>query len=213
MAKKKVQKLFTNLIIIDASGSMQDKVQEVINGLKKLFSDIKADAIKNPDVKTTTIVLDFSSFNDLRVLVNSTSPEDLKDEIADKYVPRDWTALYDAIGKGFSLIPEKQDGVFINILTDGQENNSKEFNQEKIKKLIGDAKLKNWVVTFMGTTEEAINNAVSLGVSQGNTVCFADSAIGVRGVLTKTSNARSSYYTSMTTNAAINLDTLMEDTK
>ena len=39
-AKKVTKKKITNLIIIDASGSMADKLDEVKGGLKQLFSDI-----------------------------------------------------------------------------------------------------------------------------------------------------------------------------
>ena len=154
--KKKTQKKFTNLIIIDASGSMTSKASEVIGGLKSLFQDIRNDAQKNPDVLSRTLVVEFSSAGDFRVIVDSTDPLDLKDSVAESYKTRGMTALFDAIGKSFNMVLENQDGVFVNILTDGEENDSKEFTSESVKKIIEEAKNKKWALTFMGTREEDV---------------------------------------------------------
>ena len=193
---KATKKKFTNLIIIDASGSMSSKALEVIGGVKTLFKDIKEDAVKNPNVETTTIVVDFSGARDYRELVNTSIPDELLDSIAEAYSTRGMTALYDAIGFSFSKVPAGQDGVFVNILTDGEENDSKEMNSEDVKKLIADGKSKGWAITFMGTTEGCINTAVGLGISKGNTMQFSDTAAGSAEALTVTKLSRSAYYSS-----------------
>jgi len=113
------------------------------------------------------------------------------------------TALYDAIGEGFTLVKKDQDGVFVSILTDGHENDSKEYTQTAIKKMIADAKEKKWGVTFMGTTESAINNAVSLGFSRANTFKFADSKMGVSTSNVTRNKSRKSYYTSVLTSTSM----------
>lgn len=194
---KAKSKKFTNLIIIDASGSMAPKLQEVIGGIKQIFKSIKEDATKNPEVESTTIVLDFSSAKDFNVLVNSTNPDDLKGKVAESYFTRGMTALYDAIGHGFSLVPKDQDGVFINILTDGEENDSKELRSEDVKKLIDDAKSKKWAITFMGTSEACLNSAESLGISRGNMMQFVDTGAGTLKALNTTQLSRNVYYSTM----------------
>jgi hypothetical protein len=191
-------KRFTNLIIIDASGSMVSKVAEVQGGLKQIFKDIKAEAVKNPTVITTTIVIDFSKSGDYRELVNSTNPDDLTDSIADSYTTRSMTALYDAIGFAFSKVPANQDGVFVSILTDGLENDSKEVKTDDVKKLIQKSKEDKWVVTFMGTTEACLDQAVSLGISRGNTMAFMDSGEGVTHTMSAANATRTAYYTTST---------------
>lgn len=196
---KATKKRFTNLIIIDASGSMSSKAEEVRGGIKRLFKDIKEDAIKNPDVESTTIVIDFSDSRDYRELVNSKNPLDLLDSIADAYSPRSMTALYDAIGFGFSKVPKDQDGVFVNILTDGEENDSKELKSDDVKKLITDGKAKNWAITFMGTSEDCLNHAVSLGISQGNTMMFTNTSEGVAKSMHTGVLSRAAYYTATAT--------------
>jgi len=190
---KKTQ--LTNLIIVDASGSMGSKVDEVIGGLKQLFTQIEEDAIKDKKtVTSSTIVVDFSSSGDFRTLITSPDSLSLDHKLAENYSTRGMTALYDAISKGFSLVKGKQDSVFVNIITDGQENDSKEINGDVLKKLITKKKADNWVITFMGTTEQAVNSAVSMGVSLGNTMTFADSAAGVHISMDKLSKVRSCHY-------------------
>lgn len=191
-------KKITNLIIIDASSSMQSKADEVRDGIRDLLKDIRKDSKKNKEIKNRTIICQFSSAGRFEVLLNSSKRKKLKDSsVADSYRPSGMTALYDAIGQGFNLIRPNQDGVFINIITDGQENDSKEFESSQIKELITAAKDKNWGVTFMGTTEEAVQNAQSWGISRGNTMQFMDSSAGVLQSNLTRGAARTAYYSSV----------------
>lgn len=217
--KRVTKKKITNLIIIDASGSMQSKVNEVIGGLKQIFSQIRKDMEKDKKkVSMRNIVLDFSSGGDIRTLIDSSSIDDLKDSVADNYSTRGMTALYDAIGKGLSMVDKNDYAVFINILTDGEENDSKEYTSSDITKMIQEAKAKNWAVTFMGTTEQSVWLAQSMGISKGNTMQFADNAAGVQTSLSKTLVARNAYYNGAMSNTGLEgfatlgeLDSLLED--
>lgn len=191
----------TNLIIIDASGSMASKEAEVKGGLKQLLSDIKTDAKKDKNTKISTIVVDFSSGNDFNVLVNSKDSKDLDDKIGDKYTTRGMTALYDAIGKGFQLVDSKAKSVFVTIITDGEENSSQEYSGKDVNDLMDKHKKKGWALTFMGTTQASIAQAKNWGISPGNTMAFADNARGVGQTFTLASNARKAHYNMTVTNS------------
>lgn len=202
----------TNLIILDASRSMQSKKDEVIGGLKESFKQIKNDYKEaKKKIKPTTIVVDFSSPRDFNVLVNSKNLSELTDEVAEKYDVRSMTALYDAIGKGFELVSKKEKDVFVTIMTDGEENSSQEFKSIDIKNLIAEKKLKGWAITFMGTTEAAIGNAVNLGISRGNTFAFADNSMGVMASMSKMSSVRGTYYNAKTKGLTLDEQNLMGD--
>lgn len=164
-AGRKKAKKITNLIIIDASGSMSSKVTEVVGGIKQIFNQIKEEAKISKNV-VRTIVVDFSGVKDFKVIVDSTDPQMLTEEVANKYATRGWTALYDAIGQSFSMITDDQDGVFVSIMTDGEENSSIEYKSEDIKKIIEGAKEKKWEIVFLGTTEEELQNARSMGIEK-----------------------------------------------
>lgn len=210
-------KQFTNVIIIDASGSMTSKLEAVKAGLRDLFKEIKARAKDEPKIKFKTIVVDFSDNHDIRTLVNSSDPKELTNAVADEYKTRGMTALYDAIGYAFKLVDAKQKSVFVNILTDGKENNSKEYNYEKIKSLLTEARGNGWGITFMGTSEEAIQSAISLGMSSGNTYKMSDDSAGItRGARLRKSMSAMYFsstmdggavdITNLATNAAAELD-------
>lgn len=207
----KMKKQITNLIIVDASGSMEDKKQEVIGGMKQLFKQIKDDAKKDKKkAETRTIVVDFSSAGDLNVLVDTKDSSDLKEEVADNYSTRALTALYDAIGKGFGMIGKKQDGVFVSIITDGLENDSKEVTQQKVKDLIEKAKKSKWGITFMGTSEESVSSAVSLGVLKGNVMKFDNSKKGMKRSMESLKMSRSAYYSSTLSSDGPKVDNLIQ---
>lgn len=207
--KKTNRKKMTNLIIIDASTSMSDKVDEVKGGLKLLFKQIKEDAAKD-EMDISTIVLDFSSPGDFNVLINSKDADDLKDSVADDYKVRGMTALYDAIGRGFNMIKGKPDGVFVNILTDGQENSSQEFKHSDVEKLIKEGREKNWAITFMGTTEGALTQAKSLGISGQNVRKFDNSAKGVQRSMKMSMESRTMYYSNVMSDNHVTTDMLGE---
>lgn len=200
-----------NLIILDASGSMNSKLEEVKGGLKQLFNQIKEDTKKDKKLKIQTIVTDFGGAADFNVIVNTKKSAELSDEIVDKYSTRGMTALFDAIGKSFLLVPLTEKDVFVNILTDGGENDSKEFKLDIIKALIAEKKSKGWAITFMGTSEADLANAERIGISKGNTYAFQNSAAGVKMSFSKLSSTRSMYMDAKSKGKDIDLANLMED--
>lgn len=182
-------KKICNLIILDASGSMTDKASEVRHGLVNLFQDIRS----NDKLKNRTIVCDFSSAGDFNVQIDTRKPGKLTKEVAERYQTRGMTALYDAIGKAFNIVDKKYDGVFVNIMTDGLENNSVEFGLKEVRSLIEKKRKKGWAITFMGTTEEALHEARSMGVPSLNTYKYEDAVEGARLASSVRNKARKTY--------------------
>ena len=80
-------------------------------------------------------------------------------KLTDKtFMPRSWTPLYDSIGKTIRAIEGRAVGykVLFVTLTDGHENQSKEWNEKTIKDLIR-AKETNdkWTFSYIGIGPEA----------------------------------------------------------
>jgi len=188
---------------------MHSLQEEVIGGIKEIFNNIKQDAKSKKDIIFNTIVIDFSGPGDIRFLVNNNKPKKLDDELAEAYRPRGLTALFDAIGVGINEVNQDQDGVFVNILTDGQENSSREFKELDIKKLIREKKDKGWGITFMGTSESTLREAESWGISKGNTSSFNHSVHGMRKVNNMRGRMSKAYFESRIENSKrIDLDKL-----
>lgn len=203
-------KKITNLIIIDASGSMASKAEEIRGGLRLLFKEIKDDAALG-EAKIRTIVTQFSSPGHFKELVNSKKAEKLTDELANAYNPMGMTALFDAIGQGFGLVPEKQDSVLVTIMTDGQENSSQEYNQKSITKLIAEKRKAGWTIAFMGTTEDALKQAQAMGVTAGNAIAMSNSGAGFRKSMRSYSKMRKSHYEANMGRYRGNMDDLAKD--
>lgn len=207
LIKKKQMKKITNLIIVDASGSMYSKTKEVKNGLTELLQDIRKDMKENKGkAKVRTIIVQFSSNGFLRssnesdwfkVLLDTKKRKKIKFDCVENYQATGGTALYDAIGESFAMVGKKQDGVFVSILTDGDENSSKEYTSEDVKKLLKEADDKKWGVTFMGTTKQAIESAKSLGVSSSNTFLYEDSGQGTNSANVSRKMSRQVYTASV----------------
>lgn len=188
-------KKITNLIIVDASSSMNSKSEEIKDGLKSLLKDIRKDMKENKGkVKIRTIIAQFASAGSFSVLLNTSKRKKLTYDSVENYEPNGMTALFDAIGLGFNLVDKKQDGVFVSILTDGDENDSKEFNKEEVKVLFKEAEKNKWGVTFMGTTKDAIESAVSWGISRGNTLQYANSIEGTKLANVSRNNSKNTYF-------------------
>jgi len=193
MKKQKIH----NLLIIDASGSMSSKVDEVRGGINQIFKDLKDDILSQPEILNEITVVDFSSHGDFRILYNAVKPADLVEMKAEDYQTRAMTALYDAIGKAFGLVKEDCDGVLVTIFTDGAENDSKEFKSADVKKLIQDKEAKGWTVTFMGTTQEAMMQAQSIGISRDKMLSYVNSKEGTSAAFTRMKDARKKYSSSV----------------
>jgi len=191
------QKTILNLIILDASGSMRSKVEEVQGGLNQLFQGLQEDLVKQPDVRNKTTVVDFSSHNDFRKLYFDADPSDLKALKEGDYVPRSMTALYDAIGKAFQMVPEDQKDILVTIFTDGVENDSKEWKSADIKSLILEKEAQGWTITFMGTTTESMLAAERIGIKSDKMLRYSDSKAGTKYAFDKLSDARRKYQSSV----------------
>lgn len=186
-------KTIHNLIILDASGSMSSKVPEVIGGINLLIDDLKTDESTLEGVTNKTTIVDFSSHNDFKVIYQDTATSDLAHIDNTQYSARGMTALYDAIGKAFMLIPNGSKDVLVTIFTDGLENDSKEFKETSIKALIDSKKELGWTVTYMGTTAESMLEASSMGIHEEDFLPYADSDIGTRKAFYSLSLAKKKY--------------------
>lgn len=85
-----------------------------------------------------------------------------------QYQPNGWTPLYDAIGELIQRtkkrLPKEAKVLFV-VHTDGQENRSKKYNQERIKTLIHRMENKRgWTFVYLGEGAEAWNAGYDFGI-------------------------------------------------
>ena len=100
------------------------------------------------------------------------------------------TALLDAVGRTImdtagrmekeGICPEKRRVIFF-IMTDGQENDSKEYDRASVKAMIETAtKEYNWNFIFMGANIDSVSEAASIGIDSKHAVDYDYNGAGIR---------------------------------
>ena len=163
--------------IIDRSGSMGHLRQDTIGGFNTFLSEQKKSSGK---AKFTLV-----QFDDLyQIDYDGVDIQSVKDLTEETYQPRGNTALLDAVGKTIVTVgerlaklkeEERPGQVIFLIVTDGQENWSKEY---KVASVIADmvkhqTEKYNWIFTFLGGGDAAFSQGALMGFSANNTYNYS----------------------------------------
>jgi hypothetical protein len=163
-----------NLIILDESGSMEEIKNTIIQGFNELVQTIQGIEQQFTDQEH---LISFVSFNGLgHKSIHFREPAvSLKQLDMTSYMPNASTPLFDAMGFAInklkhSLQEQSAYNVLVTILTDGEENASKEFSGATIKQLVDELKLERWTFTYIGTDHDVEKIALTLSIN--NTLVF-----------------------------------------
>lgn len=100
------------------------------------------------------------------------------------------------IGAGRHVVDGRKDyNVLVTILTDGEENASREYTGSAIKSLVEELKNSNWTFTYIGTDHDEEKFAVSVSIT--NTMMFEKSQAGMSNMFLKEAAARVRYSKSL----------------
>ena len=186
-------------IILDKSGSMGIIAGEVVGMVNKFLSDQKEVA---GEAEVSLIQFD-NIYEENYIGKPIKWCEDLVN--GKTYVPRGMTALYDAIGRTINTVKvsEKEfDNVLFVIITDGEENASKEFTNTMIKEMIGN-KPENWDFIFLAAGIDASLEASKIGIMQSKCASFSSNARGITGMCATMSDYTTNYRMTGDTNMKV----------
>lgn len=155
------------IVIADESGSMSGMKNDVIGGYNEFLETHQKMA---GEAKLT-----FVKFNTNYTIVhNGINVKDAPALTGTSYMPGGGTALLDAVGRtidevgkrlAHTLEEEKPEKVMVVIMTDGEENQSREYTTKMILEKIKEQQDKwNWEFTFIGADQNAWDTAQSLGI-------------------------------------------------
>lgn len=158
-------------VVADKSGSMQGHtLKDHIGGLQSFIEDQK----KQPGETKFTLV-QFDTVTPFDVQYRDVDIQTVKSEEV-TILPCGGTPLLDAVGSTMSLLEElelkdKSDQVILMVITDGQENSSKDWTKAKLKAKI-DEKKEDYQILFLGANIDSFGEASSYGLSANNAINF-----------------------------------------
>ena len=156
------------VFILDKSGSMGGMETDTIGGYNTM---LKKQQTVDGECHITTVLFDnnYELLHD-RIDIKAVSPITEKE-----YQVGGSTALLDAIGRTIHKIGNAQnhtaddyraEKVMFIIITDGEENSSREYSSEKVKAQIERQKTKyGWEFIFLGANIDAVETAGWFGIS------------------------------------------------
>ena len=175
--------------VIDESGSMLSQQATVISGFNEQLNMMKQEE-KDNNVRYLVTLVKFS--DKVTVLYEDKPLADVQELTTKTYVPKGWTALYDAIGATIDTAALGETDVCVCIMTDGANNSSHEWTKSAIKTLIELRQNENkWGFIYFGADQNAWAEASSLGVA--NSISYAASDTGE--AISAMSACRSAYVT------------------
>lgn len=193
------------ILLLDRSGSMASCLSDTEGGMNSFIRDQRGLV---GDVNVTFIL--FDTANPCEIVHDRTPIANVGDL---RLLPRGGTPLYEAICKTIDHVKErlkgatpKPDMVVFNIITDGEENQSRGFNKTDAKTRIEEQEKAGWHVIFLGANIDAMKEGASLGTQSGSTMNYAQNSVGTQSMWTATSsnlrNARKSMVTGQSRSAA-----------
>jgi uncharacterized protein YegL len=165
-----MKKELTELVfILDKSGSMGGLEKDTIGGYNSMLE--KQKAIEG-ECHITTVLFN----NNYELLHDRINIKAVSKITENEYAVGGSTALLDAIGMTIHKTGNAQkhtsedyqaEKVIFVIITDGEENSSREYSAQKIKAQIERQKVKyGWEFIFLGANIDAVETAARFGISE-----------------------------------------------
>jgi uncharacterized protein YegL len=184
-----------NLIILDESGSMESIKEKIIQGFNEIVQTIQGIEKQFPDQVHFISLITFNGLG--QKILHFIDPVSKLETIdAQRYRPSTSTPLYDAMGFSFAkmrqVVEHKTNyNVLVTILTDGEENASKEYARKDIKHIIEELKSKSWTFTYIGTDHDVEQIAHSFAIS--NFLSFDKNEVGMRKMFQREKLSRTQF--------------------
>ncbi len=169
------------VLILDKSGSMAGLERDTIGGFNSMLE--KQKAVDGP-CRVTTVLFDhrYTLLHD-RIDIQAVSPMTERE-----YFVGGSTALLDAVGTTIHKIAAVQkntaeeyraEHVLFVIITDGEENASREYSTRKVKAMIEHEKEKyGWEFVFLGANIDAVETAGRFGIQADRAVDYVPDSAG-----------------------------------
>ena len=206
------------VVLLDESGSMESIRGDVIGGFNRLIGDQRIDGA---DAKVTLVK--FDSQDPHNVVLSGAPIGEVSNLTTENFTPRGSTPLLDATGRLIGRIRTEQEGrrqtglpvddiVFVTI-TDGEENESREYSLRRIRQLIEESEAAGWTFVFLSAGLDAYGESHAMGVKSGRTQAFKADAMGTNLAFESLSSNMTNLRGKKRRGESINPDEFFEDGK
>lgn len=173
--------------VLDKSGSMEGLRAATIAG----FNEFKNDQAREAGTALMTLTLFDTAFN---TVATAVPVADVRDLTSATYAPSGMTALYDAVGHTLKLTDDyvaehHPDQVLFVIMTDGQENSSREFGRDAIFALIEERQRDaGYEFIYLGANQDSYRSGQAMGIRAGRMLDYDATPDGARVVMARASD-------------------------
>ena len=205
-------------VLLDRSGSMESMRADVIGGFNNLLAEQQADG---DDARIT--VVQFDSQDPQEVLVDAARLSRATPLTEATYVPRGGTPLLDATGRIIARATRREQKrraqgkrpelTTIITITDGEENQSREWTRQQIAALVQEREASGWSFVFLGAGIDAYAEAGGIGVSPASTQAWAPTPAGAKVAFASVSGAMKRRRSAVRTGAAYDAADFFEGVK
>ena len=156
--------------LLDETGSMEACRDTTISAFNEYVQSLKND----PDSKFRFTLVKFNSSH-VTTVCNGVELKDVAELNHENYTPDATTPLYDAVAQIVSDTEKAvgENKVIVVILTDGQENASKEHTYQSVSEIIKRKQDEGWAFVFLGANQDAWVAAAQIGIPQACAATFS----------------------------------------
>lgn len=165
--------------ILDRSGSMTGLEKSTIEGYNAFI-----DKLRGENARVTTVLFD----DQYEILEKNRRIAAIPKLTKETYFTRGGTALIDAFCKTLTgeELP-KGDRALVIVITDGEENMSREYKTTDMKKLVETLTGTGyWTFTYLGANQDAWGVAQNYGFKAGNVSSYNATDVGTRSAYSVT---------------------------
>ena len=181
-------------VLLDRSGSMASMRSDVIGGFNHLIAEQQADG---PDARITLV--QFDSQDPQEVLIDGRRVTHARPLSERTFVPRGGTPLLDATGQLIARATTRQleraatrrrpEAVTFVTITDGHENQSREYRRSDIARLVKAKEAEGWTFAFLGADLDAYGEAGGMGYDARSVQAYAPDGTGAQLAFASVSSA------------------------
>ena len=151
--------------LLDETGSMDSVRDKTVSGFNEYVATLRTN-----ETPTLLRLMTFNS-NGMNTIYSFEDVSSVREMTRGDYKPGHLTPLYDAIARGILDTEgylEKASGevdVIFVIMTDGLENDSKEYGRKHVFDMISKREKQGWAFTYIGANQDAWEVGRGIGIS------------------------------------------------